>query len=83
MFKRIMVTGTLVLLSIGPAGAQSLATSQPPTISSSPPNFTAVQACEAQMRRLTGSNKTLAANYNAARVHDDCVASTHTALASE
>jgi hypothetical protein len=32
---------------------------------------TDVQACEAQMRRIAGMNKGLAANYNAERVHNE------------
>jgi anti-sigma factor RsiW len=43
----------------------------------------AVQACEAQMRRMAGLNKTLAANYNAERVHDECMTSTREAVASK
>jgi hypothetical protein len=40
-------------------------------------------ACEAQMRRMAGSNKTLAANYNATRVHNHCVATAREALANK
>jgi hypothetical protein len=74
MFKRIIVAGALALYSIGPAAAGSL-TNQHPVVSTTPANSAAVQACEAQMRRMAGLNKTLAANYNAERVYDDCVAS--------
>jgi hypothetical protein len=35
------------------------------------------------MRRMAGLNKTLAANYNAERVHDECVTSTREAVASK
>jgi hypothetical protein len=83
VFKRTILAGALALFSIGPAGAQSLARSQSPAVSTVPANFAAVQACEAQMRRLAGSNKTLTANYNAERVHDDCVTSTREAIASK
>jgi hypothetical protein len=39
--------------------------------------------CEAQKRRMADSVKTLAANYNAKRVHDECVTSTREAVASK
>jgi hypothetical protein len=35
------------------------------------------------MRRMAGLNKTLAANYNAERVHDECVTSTRESVASK
>jgi hypothetical protein len=35
------------------------------------------------MRRMAGLNKTLAANYNEERVHDECVTSTREAVASQ
>ena len=82
MFKRIIVAA-LALFSIGSAGAQSLTTTQSRAVSTAPANFTAVQACEAQMRRMAGLNKTLAANYNATRVHNACVANTREAVASQ
>ena len=82
MFKRIIMAGALALFSIDPAGAQSLAASQSAAISTAPANFAAVQACEAQMRRMVGLNKTLAANYNVTRVHNACVVSTREAIAS-
>ena len=83
MLKRIIVASALALFSIGPAGAQSFATRQSPGVSTTPGLFAAVQACEAQMRRMAGLNKTLAANYNAERVHDECVASAREAVASK
>ena len=83
MLKRIIVASALALFSIGPAGAQSFATRQSPGVSTTPGLFAAVQACEAQMRRMAGLNKTLAANCNAERVHDECVASAHKAVASK
>ena len=45
--------------------------------------FARVQACEAQMHRMAGLNKTLAANYNAERVHNECMTSVREAVASE
>jgi hypothetical protein len=45
--------------------------------------FTAVQACEAEMRRMASLNTTLAANYNGERVYDECVSSTREAVASK
>ena len=78
MFKRIIVGSALALFSIAPAGAQSFATRQSPAVST-PGFFAAVMACEAQMHRMAGSIKTLAANYNAERVHDECVTSTREA----
>ena len=90
MLKRILVASALVLFSIGPAGTGGAATLYPsvparqsPGVSTTPGFFAAVQACEAQMRRMAGLNKTLAANYNAERVHDECVASTPEAVASK
>jgi hypothetical protein len=74
MVKRIIVASALALFSIGLAGAGGAAT---------PGLFAAVQACEAQMHRMAGLNKTLAANYNAERVHDECVMSAREAVASK
>ena len=76
MIKRIIVASALAVLSVGSAGAQSLETRQSPAVFSGLGNSTAVQNCEMQMRRMAGLNKTLAANYNAERVQDECVAST-------
>ena len=64
MVKRIIVASALALFSIALAGAGGAAT---------PRLFARVQACEAQMHRMAGLNKTLAANDNAERVHDECV----------
>ena len=91
MLKRILVASALVLFSMGPAGTggaaatpyPSLPARQSPGVSTTPRFFGAVQACEAQMRRMAGLNKTLAANYNAERVHDECVTSTREAVASK
>jgi hypothetical protein len=44
--------------------------------------MTTVEACEAQTRHAATMNKVLGSNYNAARVHDDCVASTTANFAS-
>ena len=74
MVKRIIVASALALFSIALAGAGGAAT---PSLSAR------VQACEAQMHRMAGLNKTLAANYNAQRVHDECVTSTREAVASK
>jgi hypothetical protein len=79
MSKRIIVASALALFSIAPAGAQSSATRQSPAVSTTPGFFAAVIACEAQRHRMAGSIKTLAANYNAERVHDECVTSTREA----
>ena len=75
--------GALALLSVYPAGAQSLATSQSPANLTAPANSSDVLACEAQMRRMTGSNKTLAANFNTTRVHNHCVATVREAVANK
>jgi hypothetical protein len=72
MFKRFTVASALALFSVAPAGAGSLTTSRQQTFSTTTANSAAVKACEAQMRRMAGLNKTLAANYNAEHVHDDC-----------
>jgi hypothetical protein len=90
MLKQIIVVSALALFSIGPAGAGGAATPRPPlpawqsqSVSTTPGFFDAVQACEAQMRRMADLNKTLAANYNAERVHDECVTSSREAVASQ
>jgi hypothetical protein len=81
MLKKIMLASTLAMLSIGPAGAQSLATRQSSPGSTPPELVAAVQACEAQKHRMAGLNKTLAANFDVGRVHDECVATAREALA--
>jgi hypothetical protein len=58
MLKRIIAASALALLSIGPAGAQSFATTQSPGVSTTPGSFAVVEACEAQMRRMAGLNNT-------------------------
>ena len=82
MLKRIIIPGAVALLSVGLADARPLITSPSQSVSTAPGNVGAVQACEVQLKRLAGSVKTLADNYNAERVHDECVASTREALAS-
>ena len=74
MVERIFVASALALFPICPAGAGGAA---------APGLFDPVQACEAQMHRMAGLNKTLTANYNAKRVHDECVTSTREAVASK
>jgi hypothetical protein len=90
MLRRIIIASALALFSSGLAGTgratmprPSLPAPQSPGVSTTPGLFDAVQACEAQMRRMAGLNKTLAANYNAERVHDECVTSTREAVASK
>ena len=90
MLKQIIVASALALFSSGPAGAGGAATPLPtlparqsPGVSTTPGFFAAVQACEAQKRRMAGLNKMLAANYNAERVHDERVTSTRDAVASK
>lgn len=73
MLKHTIASSALALFLAGPALAQSTAVTAQPT-PSKPAMLSAVQACEAQTHRMAGLNKGLAANYNAARVHDDCVA---------
>jgi hypothetical protein len=72
MFKRFIVASALALFSVGPAAAGSLMMSRQQTFSTTTANSAAVKACEVQMRRMAGLNKTLAANYNAEHVYDDC-----------
>ena len=81
MLKRIIVASVAVF-SIGLAGCQSSAMRQLAGVSTTPGSFAAVQACEAQKRRMAGLVKVLAANYNAERVHNECVASAREAVAS-
>jgi hypothetical protein len=73
MLKHTITASVLSLFLAAPAFAQSTAvTSQPTT--NNPTMLTAVQACEVQMHRMAGLSKGLSANYDSARVHDDCVA---------
>jgi hypothetical protein len=90
MLKRIIVAGGLALFSISLAVAGGAATPrlvlparQSPSVSAAPGFFAGVEACEAQMHRMAESNKVLAANYNAERVHHECVTSTREAVASQ
>jgi hypothetical protein len=83
MLKQIIVAGALAVFSIGPAGAQSFDTRQSPGISTTPGPVAAVQACVVQMHRMAGLDKGLAANYNAERVHNECMTSTREAVASK
>jgi hypothetical protein len=82
MLREVLIAGGLTLCAFGEASAQSTSTN-----SAAPPNstasLTAVEACENQMRRLAARTKTLAATYNAAQVHERCVASTSTNGASK
>ncbi len=73
MLKHTIAAGVLTLSFAAPALAQSTAATGQPT-ATNPTMLTAVQSCEAQMHRMAGLSKGLGANYNAARVHDDCVA---------
>ena len=81
MLKRIIVASVAVF-SIGLAGCQSLSMRQLAGVSTTPGSSAAVQACEAQKRRMAGLVKVLGANYNAERVHNECVASAREAVAS-
>lgn len=82
MLKRIIVASALAVFSIGLAGCQSSSMRQLAGVSVMPGSFAAVQACEAQKRRTAGLVKVIAANYDAERVHNECVASAHEAVAS-
>lgn len=73
MLKPTIIASVLALSLAAPALAQSTAATVQPT-AANPTMLTAIQACEAQMHRMAGLSKGLAANYNAARVHNDCVA---------
>jgi hypothetical protein len=70
MLTRFIVASALALFSVGPAAAGT--TSRQQTFSTTTANSAAVKACEAQMQRMAGLNKTLAANYNAEHAYDDC-----------
>jgi hypothetical protein len=72
MFKWFIVASAFALFSVGPAAAGSSITSRQQTFSTTAAKSAAVKACEAQMRRMAGLNKPLAANYNAEHVYDDC-----------
>jgi hypothetical protein len=72
--NNIILAGALVLFSIGSAEARSLPKDGLPAASTAAAKGAAVEACKAQLRRLAGLNKTLAANYNAEHVRNLCVA---------
>jgi hypothetical protein len=75
MFKQVFIAGGVLLCAVAGASAQPVSTSAATaTVSTAPTALTAIQTCESQMRRLAGLNKVLAANYNAAHVHEVCVA---------
>ena len=82
MLKRIIIASALAVFSIGLAGCQSSAMRQSPGVSTTLGSFAVVQACDTQKRRTAGLVKTFAANYDAERVHNECVASAHEAVAS-
>jgi hypothetical protein len=71
--KSIILAGAVALLSIGPVAAQSPTTDRLPAASTAPANLAAAEACEGQMRRLAGLNKTFGANYNAEHDHEVCL----------
>jgi hypothetical protein len=73
MLKHTIAATVLALSFAAPALAQSTAATVP-TTATSQTGLTAVQTCEVQMHRMAGLNKALGANYDATRVHDDCVA---------
>jgi hypothetical protein len=83
MLERIVAAGLLILLSIGSAGAQTAAPTQSSPDANAPALLAAVQACEAQMQRMAGLNKTFAASYDAGRIRDQCLASSREALAAK
>ena len=74
MLRQTLAAASLTLALVGPAAAQSTANSSQQPAATTQPVLTAAQACEVQMHRQASANKVLAANYNAARVHNDCVA---------
>lgn len=75
MLKRVFIAVGFALCAVGPASAQSNTMGvNGPSVAAGPSATAAVATCENQMRRLAGLNKGLAANYNAAHVHDVCVA---------
>jgi hypothetical protein len=71
--KKIILASALALLSIGPAAAQAPAMYQSPAVSAEAANLPTVEACQAQMRRLAGLNKTFGANYNPEHVNELCL----------
>jgi len=73
VLKQFIVTAVLMIALAGPVAAQlTSATTQP--AASSPATLTMVEACEAQARSAARMSKGLGANYNAAHVHDNCMA---------
>jgi len=73
---RQSVAGVIAALAMAAAAqAQSPGSAiQPQAVLNDQAIITMVATCESQMKRLAGLNKTLAANYNAQRVHEDCLA---------
>jgi hypothetical protein len=83
MLKQTVIAGVLALISIGPAAAQSASgTTQAQGTTAAPATMTTVEACESQARHIASTNKVLGANYNADRVHNDCMASNTANFAS-
>jgi hypothetical protein len=86
MSNKIFVGIALAFCAAGAASAQSTtASAVDQSVAVSSQVLAAVATCENQMHRLAGLNKGLAANYNAARVHNECLAraSTTTDIASK
>jgi hypothetical protein len=71
--KTIILASAFALLAIGPAAAQSPAADQRPAVSAEAANLATVAACEGQMQRLAGLNKTFGANYNPEHVRELCL----------
>jgi hypothetical protein len=72
--KKLMLVSAVVLASIGSAAAQSLSPDRLPTASAVAANRAALETCEAQLQRLAGLNKTLAANYDVEHAREVCLA---------
>jgi hypothetical protein len=74
MLKKVLIAAALTICAAGTVSAQLSPTNTAGAVTVTPTNLTAIAACESQMHRLAGLNKGLAANYNAQRTHDACVA---------
>ena len=74
MIRHIVSAAALATLALAaPALAQN-APSSPQATAAAQPSSSDVDACVAQMHRMAGLNKGLAANWNADRVRRDCAA---------
>jgi hypothetical protein len=73
MIRHIVSAAALATLALAtPALAQNAP--NPPQATAMQPSSSVISVCVAQMHRMAGLNKALAANWNTERVRRDCAA---------